>query len=100
MAQDEGDKLRKTTATLITEDQGEFLGLPGGSIFMVLGAFAVVQVLTKMFPLALGIALAIFLTMRIWLRGKPSHYLGYWVWEKRAPKKYRHRAGEGAARPW
>ncbi|MDE1169787.1 MAG: hypothetical protein PW734_01035 [Verrucomicrobium sp.] len=97
---EEGEKLRRTTSSIITEDKGEFLGLPGGSIFAVLGSFAVIQAMTKNFFLALIFAGVLYFIMRSWLRGKPSHYIFYWIWERRAPKLYRHRGDGPRFRQW
>jgi hypothetical protein len=97
---EEGEKLRKTTSSIITEDKGEFMGLPGGAVFAVLIIFALTQALTKNLFLALILSLTLYVIMRSWLRGKPSHYIFFWFWERRAPKRYRHKGDGPRFRQW
>ncbi len=87
-------ELRVTQGSIITEDSGEFMGLPGASIFAPMVVFLFAQAAADNFLLSAGACGATFLTIKLWLRGKPSHFLRFWLWERAAPKVYRHRLSD------
>lgn len=84
-------ELRVTQGAVVTEEKGEFLGLPDGLIFVPLGVFMVVMLVSENFLAAVIFTIAFYGVIRIWLRRKPRYWLKLWLWHIRAPMIYRHR---------
>lgn len=84
-------ELRVTRGTKITEDHGEFLGLPGGLIFAVMIAFALFQNIFHFFPVSVAGSVLVFFVLRYFFRDRPAHFFAFWLWERAAPKVFRPR---------
>jgi hypothetical protein len=79
----------ETESTIATEERVEFLGMPGMGIFVPIFAFAVVFALTKNALIGLAVFVAVYVPFYFWLRGKPGHFLMFFVWQKIAPRIWR-----------
>ncbi len=95
----EQGQLPKTRSSIITEDRGEVLGLPG-RLFMLpffVGIF-LMNIPPRSFLLALLAGFISYGILKFYFRGKPGHFLEYWRWEFYAPKRFRHQLDRGSSR--
>jgi hypothetical protein len=97
----QADKLPVTTSSIITEDTGTFLGLPGKTFFLVIvvtmvsAAFGNILISDKAgFPIAVVVGLITWTILKLYLQNKPPYFLLHAIMYFVKPKKFIHRPRE------
>ena len=85
------DQLNLTTSVKVTEQKGTFLGIDGIGVLYVFLTFTLINLLTGKFIAACLFSLLVYLILRLYLTGKPRHFLLYALLYPFRPKIYRHR---------
>lgn len=93
--------LPRTKSSIVTEDKGETMGLPG-RVFIIPFFVGIVcmNVPPRSFFIALLAGGTTYLILKFFFMGKPAHFLDYWKWEFSAVKRYRHKAESMPVRNW
>ena len=82
--------LNITSSVKVTEEKGTFLGVDGLGILYVFCCFTLTNLLTGNFLLACWLSALVYLLLRLYLTGKPRHFLLYALLYPFRPKIYRH----------
>ena len=83
-----------TKSSGVTEERRVILGLEGFSVFYVFAIFAFVQISLDKFPLSIVATFFAYTFFKVYLKGKPPHYLEYIALYYFRHKKHSHRCGE------
>lgn len=90
----QAEKLPVTRSGAVTEDRKQILGLDGFSIFYVFMVFAGIAIFTDSFPFALLGSILTFTFFKLYLKGKPPHYLENIILFFFINKKFTHQTRE------
>jgi|GEM_PF-5455546 len=86
------DLLPTTTSSNITEDKGQFMGLDGMGILIVMAVFGLTNIFTgNNFPVALIVTFIVYYIIKHYLNGKPDGFLMDLISHPMRPKLFEHR---------